>query len=57
MYSLLLKIFLEDSALLDLRHCPKLQSYAISRKTNDANLRKRQKPNFGPNFGPQKLFL
>ena len=57
MHSLLLKIFLEDSVLLDYRHCPKLQSYAISRKTNDANLRKRQKPNFGPNCEPQKLFL
>ena len=28
------------SALLDVRHCPKLQSCAISRKTNDATLRK-----------------
>ena len=31
------------SALLDVRYCPKLQSYAISKKTNDANLRKSQK--------------
>ena len=29
--------FLEVPALLDVRHCPKLQSCAISRKTNDAN--------------------
>ena len=29
--------FLEASALLDVRHCPKLQSCAISRKTNDEN--------------------
>ena len=38
------KTFLEVSALLDLRHCPKLQSCTISRKTNDVNLRKWQKP-------------
>ena len=36
--------FFEALALLDVRHCPKLQSYAISRKTNDANLTKWQKP-------------
>ena len=36
--------FLEVSALLDIRHCTKLQPCAISRKTNDANLRKWQKP-------------
>ena len=34
------KFFLEVSALLDVRYCPKLQSCAISRKTNDATLRK-----------------
>ena len=39
------KFFLEVSALLDVRYCPKLQSRAISRKTNNANLRKWQKPN------------
>ena len=33
-------ILLEVSAPLDVRHCPKLQSRKISRKTNDANLRK-----------------
>ena len=38
------KFFLEVSALLDVRHCNKLQSCAISRKTNDATLRKWQKP-------------
>ena len=32
------------SALLDGRHCTKLQSCAISKKTNDATLRKWQKP-------------
>ena len=37
------KIFLEILALLDVRHCPKLQSCSISRKTNDATLRKWQK--------------
>ena len=50
------KFFLEVSALLDVRHCLKLQSCAISRKTNDVNLRKSQKFNFGPNFGPPKFF-
>ena len=35
---------LEVSALLDVRHCPKLQSCAISRKTNDATLSKWEKP-------------
>ena len=34
---------LEVSTLLDVRHCPKLQSCAISRKSNDANLRKWRK--------------
>ena len=28
---------MEISALLDIRHCPKLQSCAILRKTNDAD--------------------
>ena len=46
------KIFLENlisvpvwgvSALLDVRYCPKLESCAIFKKTNDANLRKWQK--------------
>ena len=37
-------VVVEFSALLDVRHCPKLQfSAAISRKTNDTNLRKWQK--------------
>ena len=49
-------VFLEVSALLDVRHCPKLQSCVIPRKTNDAALRKWQKPNFEPNLGPQKIF-
>ena len=31
--------FLEVSALLDVRYCHKLQSCAMSRKTNHANLR------------------
>ena len=50
-------VFLEVIALLDVRYCPKLQSCAISRKNNDASLRKQQKtPNFWPNLGPLKLF-
>ena len=36
--------FLEVSALLDVTHCPKLQSCAISRKSSDGNLKKWQKP-------------
>ena len=48
--------FLEISALLDVRHCPKLQSCAIPIKTNDANLRKWQKYNFGSHFGPPIFF-
>ena len=36
------KLFLKVSPLLDVRHCPKLQSCPISRKTYDATLRKWQ---------------
>ena len=35
--------FLEVLFLVGVRHCPKLQSWAIARKTNDATLRKWQK--------------
>ena len=35
--------FFEISVLLNVRRCPKMQSCAISRKTNDVNLRKWQK--------------
>ena len=38
------KCFLDVSALSDVRHYPKLQSCAILSKTNDATLRKWQKP-------------
>ena len=49
--------FFEASALLNVRHCPNLQSCAISRKTNDANLRKWQKKaHFESNFGPPNFF-
>ena len=37
-------VFFEVSALLDVRHRFKLQSCAISGKTNDATLKKWQKP-------------
>ena len=47
----------EISALLDVKHCSKLESCAISRKTNDTNLRKCQNPNFGTNFGLPKSFF
>ena len=36
-------LFFEVSALLDVRHCPKLQSCAISRKINAATMRKWEK--------------
>ena len=36
-------VFLEVSAILDVRHCPKLQFCIISSKTNDANMRKWSK--------------
>ena len=45
------KYFFEVSALPD-RHCPKLQSCAISRKTKDATLRNGKNPDFGPNLDP-----
>ena len=38
------KIFSKVSAVPDVRHCPKLQFCATSRKTNDATFRKLQKP-------------
>ena len=44
------KFFLEVLALLDVRHCPKLQSCAISRKINDTALRKWQKLKFRTQF-------
>ena len=53
------KNLLEVSALLAVRHCPKLQSWAISGKTNDGTFRKCQKPypNFEPNlWGPLNSF-
>ena len=50
-------VFLEDSAPLHIRHCPKLQHCAISRKTNDANLRIWQKPYFQTQFWAAKRFL
>ena len=36
-------IYFDVSALLDVRHCPKLESCAISTKTNDANSKKMAK--------------
>ena len=52
------KSFLEVSAILDVRHCPKLESYAISRENNDANLRNWHKNLIsGPIFGPHIFFL
>ena len=52
-----------STTLLDVRHCRKLSSYAISRKTSDPNSRKWQKNLildlirlFGPRFGPPIFF-
>ena len=57
------QFFFQFLPLLVVRHCSKLSSYAIYRKTNETNLRKWQKANFGPDFdllwpkfGPQKSF-
>ena len=52
------RFFLEVSALVAVRrHCPKLQSWAISVKTNNGTLRKWQKPypNFELNLGLPKF--
>ena len=43
-------IFFKVSALQDVRHCPKLQYCAISRKTNDVIMRKWQKSWFRARF-------
>ena len=37
--------------LLEVKHCCKLSLYAISRKTNESNLKNGEKPSFGPDFG------
>ena len=51
------QIIFEVSALLDVRHCPKLQSCAISRKANDAYLKNGKNPYFEPNFGCPNFFF
>ena len=47
---------LEVSVVLDVRHCPKLQSCAISRKIKMQASENGKNPNFGPNLGPPKIF-
>ena len=47
-----LKFLLWVLLLLDVIHCCKLSLHAVSRKTNEPNLRKWQKTSFGPDFGP-----
>ena len=43
---------------LPLRHCPKLQSCAITRKTNDKNLKKWQRTYFrAPNISFREFYL
>ena len=43
--------------LLGVRHCLKLSSYSIPRKTYDPNSRKWQKPHSGPDLGPSSFFI
>ena len=50
--------------LLDVIHCCELSLFTISKKNNEPNLRKWQKPSFAPDFGsfgpkfwPSKIFL
>ena len=47
-------------SLLVIRQCSSLSSYVISRKTNESNSKKSQKPKFQarlwPKFGPPKFF-
>ena len=56
-FIIIIIFFFEVSALLDVRHCPKLLSCAISRKTNDATFRKWQKPYFHTEFGGRGMSL
>ena len=42
------KLFSWILSPLDVRHCCKLSLYAISKKTNEPNLRRWQKPSFAP---------
>ena len=44
-------------AEVTIKHCPELQSCAISKKTNDANLRKWWKTKFQVQFSAPKIFL
>ena len=44
-------------SLLDVRYCPKLQFYAILKKTNNANLRKLQKTKYRTQFRSTKTFF
>ena len=63
--NLLPKLFSLILILLDVIHCCKLSWYAISKITNDPNLRKLQKQksfgsnsgSFGPNLGPKIIFI
>ena len=50
------KAFFEVSALLDVRHCPKLQSFVTSRKHNMQPWQNGKSPNFGPSLDPRKIF-
>ena len=47
-----LKLFSSTLYLLDVRHCCKLSSYAISRKTNEPSLKRQQKTQFWVQFRP-----
>ena len=49
--------FFEVSALLGVRHCPKLQSCVILRKTNDETLKKWQTLILDLIWDPKNFFM
>ena len=46
------KFFSWDLPQLEVKHCGMLSLHAISKKTNESNLKKWQKTSSGPDFGP-----
>ena len=49
--------FLWVLPLLVVRQCSKLSSYVLFKKTNERNLKKRQRTSFGSTFGPPQFFF
>ena len=47
-----LNFFLWVLPIVDVIHCCKLSLYPISREINEPNLKKKEKPSLGKNFGP-----